>query len=41
VGAVRHRDEGLDRLDAMRDRLDQRQEGQVEEEAWSSAWSAM
>jgi flavin-binding protein dodecin len=32
VGAVRHRDEGLDRLDAMRDRLDQRQEGQVEEE---------
>jgi hypothetical protein len=31
VGTVRHRDERLDRLHARGDRLDQRQEGQVEE----------
>jgi len=32
VRTVGHRDELPDRLDAMRDRLDQRQERQVEEE---------
>ena len=32
VRAVGHRDEGLDRLHARGDRLDQRQEGQVEEQ---------
>jgi hypothetical protein len=32
VGAVGHRDERLDRLHARGDRLDQRQEGQVEEQ---------
>jgi hypothetical protein len=32
VGAVAHQHEGLDRLAVRGDRLDQRQEGQVEEQ---------